>query len=174
METRPRTFADDLPVHKARYFCLAISPYLNICGLLAVCLHSVPVLCRLKVHSIGYSCIIPSSLAVQVLTKAWSAALLNAIGDILAQKVVDKNDRLDYKRLGIFTLLVSPPAHLHLCLNALARHDDQNVLTKRRSPVPVAFLKTAGSVPRWLHISGSHANMPMRRGSKAIITWLHV
>ena len=39
-------------------------------------------------------------------TKAWSAALLNAFGDILAQKVVDKNDRLDMKRLGIFTFLV--------------------------------------------------------------------
>jgi len=46
---------------------------------------------------------------VQVLTKAWSAALLNAIGDILAQKVVDKNDKLDMKRLGIFTFLVSEP-----------------------------------------------------------------
>ena len=45
--------------------------------------------------------------SVQVLTKAWSAALLNAIGDILAQKVVDKNDKLDMKRLGIFTFLVS-------------------------------------------------------------------
>ena len=44
---------------------------------------------------------------MQVLTKAWSAALLNAIGDILAQKVVDKNDKLDMKRLGIFTFLVS-------------------------------------------------------------------
>ena len=43
-------------------------------------------------------------------TKAWSAALLNAFGDILAQKVVDKNDRLDLKRLGIFTFLVGAPA----------------------------------------------------------------
>ena len=50
-----------------------------------------------------------SRLALQVFTKAWSAALLNAFGDILAQKVVDKNDRLDMKRLGIFTLLVSAP-----------------------------------------------------------------
>ena len=48
--------------------------------------------------------------ALQVFTKAWSAALLNAFGDILAQKVVDKNDRLDMKRLGIFTFLVSAPA----------------------------------------------------------------
>jgi hypothetical protein len=41
-----------------------------------------------------------------VWTKAWSAALLNALGDVLAQKVVDKNDTLDWKRLGIFTVLV--------------------------------------------------------------------
>ena len=47
--------------------------------------------------------------ALQVFTKAWSAALLNAFGDILAQKLVDKNDRLDMKRLGIFTFLVSAP-----------------------------------------------------------------
>ena len=46
----------------------------------------------------------------QVLTKAWSAALLNALGDILAQKVVDKNEQLDLKRLGIFTFLVTTPA----------------------------------------------------------------
>jgi hypothetical protein len=49
---------------------------------------------------------------MQVFTKAWSAALLNALGDILAQKVVDKNDKLDLKRLGIFTFLVSHPLHL--------------------------------------------------------------
>ena len=45
-------------------------------------------------------------MAEQVFTKAWSAALLNALGDVLAQLVVDKNDKLDYKRLGIFTILV--------------------------------------------------------------------
>ncbi len=45
----------------------------------------------------------------QVLTKAWSAALLNALGDILAQKIVDKNEHLDMKRLGIFTFLVTNP-----------------------------------------------------------------
>jgi hypothetical protein len=45
-------------------------------------------------------------LAEQVFTKAWSAALLNALGDVLAQLVVDKKDKLDYKRLGIFTILV--------------------------------------------------------------------
>ena len=49
-------------------------------------------------------------MCAQVLTKAWSAALLNALGDVLAQKVVDKNDTLDYKRLGIFTILVSSHA----------------------------------------------------------------
>ena len=48
------------------------------------------------------------AVMAQVLTKAWSAALLNALGDILAQKVVDKNEKLDMKRLGIFTFLVFP------------------------------------------------------------------
>ncbi|KAK9906532.1 hypothetical protein WJX75_003389 [Coccomyxa subellipsoidea] len=50
-----------------------------------------------------------------VFTKAWSAALLNALGDVLAQLVVDKKDKLDYKRLGIFTILgftiIGPPLH---------------------------------------------------------------
>ena len=50
------------------------------------------------------------ALMAQVLTKAWSAALLNALGDILAQKIVDKNEHLDMKRLGIFTFLVITPA----------------------------------------------------------------
>jgi hypothetical protein len=42
----------------------------------------------------------------QVLTKAWTAALLNAVGDILAQTAVERNERLDLKRLGIFSFLV--------------------------------------------------------------------
>lgn len=46
------------------------------------------------------------AMAGQVFTKAWSAALLNALGDVLAQLVVDKNEKLDWKRLGIFTILV--------------------------------------------------------------------
>ncbi len=53
-------------------------------------------------HPVSDSC----CMRKQVWTKAWSAALLNAIGDILAQLVVDKNEKLDYKRLGIFTILV--------------------------------------------------------------------
>ncbi len=65
-------------------------------------------------------------MMVQVLTKAWTAALLNALGDILAQKVVDKNEHLDMKRLGIFTLLVSPPAlplhYARLLMLFLMRH----------------------------------------------------
>jgi hypothetical protein len=54
----------------------------------------------------------------QVFTKAWSAALLNALGDVLAQKTVDKNDTLDYKRLGIFTLLVRPTSLQHAVMRA--------------------------------------------------------
>ena len=57
-----------------------------------------------------FEALLESWPALQVFTKAWSAALLNAVGDILAQLVVDKNDRLDLKRLGIFTFLVSAPA----------------------------------------------------------------
>ncbi len=45
----------------------------------------------------------------QVLTKAWTAALLNAVGDILAQTAVERNERLDLKRLGIFSFLVRRP-----------------------------------------------------------------
>ena len=44
---------------------------------------------------------------VQLLTKAWTAGLLNALGDGVAQKFVEKNDSMDLKRLGIFAFLVS-------------------------------------------------------------------
>lgn len=40
-------------------------------------------------------------------TKAWTAGLLNGLGDAVSQKFVEKNDDLDFKRLGIFTLLGS-------------------------------------------------------------------
>ncbi|KAL3148269.1 hypothetical protein ABBQ38_013735 [Trebouxia sp. C0009 RCD-2024] len=40
-------------------------------------------------------------------TKAWTAGLLNGLGDLVSQKFVEKNDNLDLKRLGIFTLLGS-------------------------------------------------------------------
>ena len=53
-----------------------------------------------------------------MLTKAWSAALLNALGDILAQKLVDKNENLDLKRLGIFTFLVTTFPLVHRLVNA--------------------------------------------------------
>ena len=43
-------------------------------------------------------------------TKAWTAALLNAVGDILAQKVIEKEEHLDLKRLGIFSFLVGAEA----------------------------------------------------------------
>ena len=44
---------------------------------------------------------------MQLLTKAWTAGLLNALGDGVAQKFVEKNDSMDLKRLGIFAFLVS-------------------------------------------------------------------
>ena len=45
---------------------------------------------------------------VQVFTKAWSAALLNALGDVISQVYIEKHSfsNLDWKRLGIFTFLV--------------------------------------------------------------------
>ncbi len=43
---------------------------------------------------------------LQLFTKAWTAGLLNGLGDAVSQKFVEKNDDLDFKRLGIFTLLV--------------------------------------------------------------------
>ena len=77
---------------------------------------SASYLCMLLILTVNFRALAYSALVVelrltpmQVLTKAWSAALLNAIGDILAQKVVDKNDKLDMKRLGIFTFLVNEP-----------------------------------------------------------------
>ena len=46
------------------------------------------------------------ALLLQLFTKAWTAGLLNGLGDLVSQKFVEKNDDLDFKRLGIFTLLV--------------------------------------------------------------------
>ena len=45
-------------------------------------------------------------MLLQLFTKAWTAGLLNGLGDAVSQKFVEKNDDLDFKRLGIFTLLV--------------------------------------------------------------------
>ena len=46
------------------------------------------------------------TMLLQLFTKAWTAGLLNGLGDAVSQKFVEKNDDLDFKRLGIFTLLV--------------------------------------------------------------------
>lgn len=50
-----------------------------------------------------------SCFLLQLFTKAWTAGLLNGLGDLVSQKFVEKNDDLDLKRLGIFTLLASHP-----------------------------------------------------------------
>ena len=50
---------------------------------------------------------------LQLFTKAWTAGLLNGLGDAVSQKLVEKNDDLDFKRLGIFTLLVSYSSMLY-------------------------------------------------------------
>ena len=55
------------------------------------------------------------TMLLQLFTKAWTAGLLNGLGDAVSQKFVEKNDNFDFKRLGIFTLLVcysSTPYHL--------------------------------------------------------------
>lgn len=45
-------------------------------------------------------------MSIQLLTKALTAGILNALGDGVAQKFVEKNDKLDLKRLSIFAFLV--------------------------------------------------------------------
>ena len=42
-----------------------------------------------------------------MLTKALTAALMNAAGDLFAQLFVEKNSDVDWKRLGTFAFLVS-------------------------------------------------------------------
>ncbi len=56
----------------------------------------------------------------QVLTKAWTAALLNAVGDILAQVAVERNERLDLKRLGTFSFLVRRPGDRRRAVRVLS------------------------------------------------------
>ncbi|KAK9806480.1 hypothetical protein WJX73_001753 [Symbiochloris irregularis] len=50
-----------------------------------------------------------------VFTKAWSAGLLNGLGDICSQKLIEHRERIDWKRLGIFTglgaVFVGPILH---------------------------------------------------------------
>lgn len=61
-------------------------------------------------------------------TKAWSAALLNAIGDIISQVFIEKHpfSKVDWKRLGIFTFLVwlpcMPGSSVCLCQLLCGRH----------------------------------------------------
>jgi len=43
-----------------------------------------------------------------VLTKAATAAVLNAGGDVFSQLYIEKTSKFDWKRLGVFTLLVRP------------------------------------------------------------------
>lgn len=47
-----------------------------------------------------------SSYPCQVLTKALTAALMNAAGDLFAQLFVEKKSDVDWKRLGTFAFLV--------------------------------------------------------------------
>ena len=49
------------------------------------------------------------TLLLQLFTKAWTAGILNGLGDAVSQKFVEKNDDFNFKRLGIFTLLVRDP-----------------------------------------------------------------
>ncbi len=42
----------------------------------------------------------------QVVTKAATAAVLNAGGDIFSQVFIEKTSQFDWKRLGVFTVLV--------------------------------------------------------------------
>lgn len=72
-------------------------------------------LLRLKVLCTPKTTLICTDLlasCLQLFTKAWTAGLLNGLGDLVSQKFVEKTDNLDFKRLGIFTLLVSHPSVL--------------------------------------------------------------
>ena len=44
---------------------------------------------------------------LQVGTKTVTSAILNAAGDVISQKYFEGNDKLDWKRTGIFAFLVS-------------------------------------------------------------------
>lgn len=54
-------------------------------------------------------------LLMQLETKAVTAGVLNALGDVLAQLTVDRDKPFDWKRLGIFTFLgvalIGPALH---------------------------------------------------------------
>lgn len=50
---------------------------------------------------------------VQVATKAVTAAILNGLGDVIAQFFFNEKGTFDFKRLGIFSLLVSDLAITH-------------------------------------------------------------
>ncbi len=62
----------------------------------------------------------PYRSLVQLFTKAWTAGLLNGLGDAVSQKFVEKNDEFNFQRLGIFTLLVRPT---HECTLLAGQHD---------------------------------------------------
>lgn len=53
-------------------------------------------------------------MLLQLLTKACTAGILNALGDGIAQKFVEKNDSFDLKRLGIFAFLVSDQSRVEV------------------------------------------------------------
>ena len=60
---------------------------------------------------------------IQVATKAVTAAVLNGVGDVIAQIFLNENGKFDWKRLGIFSalgLVLIGPA-LHVWYGTLAR-----------------------------------------------------
>lgn len=47
---------------------------------------------------------------VQILSKAVTASVLNAIGDLLCQTIVEKTEKINLRRLAIFATMVSVAA----------------------------------------------------------------
>ena len=70
--------------------------------------------CAARHYLARHQCLLSESCG-QVLTKAATAAVLNAGGDVFSQLYIEKTSRFDWKRLGVFTLLVRPA----LCLQAV-------------------------------------------------------
>lgn len=73
-------------------------------------------------------------MLLQLLTKAWTAGLLNGLGDAVSQKFVEKNDDLDFKRLGIFTLLVCYTSMLYFVSIWMALRHRSSV---KKAPVAI-------------------------------------
>ena len=89
----------------------------------------------------------------QVLTKAFTAALMNAGGDLFAQLMFEKKSEVDWKRLATFTFLVRPPPRSDLKPDLKPLKSSQTLATE--SPEAVArplFLLNTCAHRIWAHL----------------------